>query len=105
MLVPQFFDYWSHKPGTCFLDPDFNVDMPTACVLQDAVTKPRIESGKRAIGYKVGCTGPLTAAQFRIDWPIRGALFEDEAFKHDTIINPDKFYQLAIEGEMAVRIG
>ena len=72
--------------------------------LQDAVARLRVEAGESVIGYKVGCTGTGTKAQFGIDGPIRGTLFANEALRNNTVINPNKFCQLAIEGEMAVKV-
>ena len=37
--------------------------------------------------------------------PIRGRLFESEVRRHGEALNLDDFAHLAIEGEMAVRIG
>jgi 2-keto-4-pentenoate hydratase len=72
--------------------------------LQDTVTRLRVEAGERVIGYKVGCTGPGTKAQFGMNGPIRGTLFQDEAHQNNAVINPNEFCQLAIEGEMAVKV-
>lgn len=105
LAARQLSDYRSGNPGTCFLEPGFTIDPVTAYKVQDAVTGLRVNDGARVIGYKVGCTGPGTRAQFGMDGPIRGTLFEDEARKDGAILNPDEFCQLAIEGEMAVRIG
>jgi 2-keto-4-pentenoate hydratase len=101
----QLSDYQSKNPGTCFLDPDFNLDITSAYKLQDLVTKIRVQGGEQVIGYKVGCTGPGTKAQFGMDGPIRGTLFADEVRQNGVRLNPDEFCQLAIEGEMAIRIG
>ena len=105
LAAGQLSDYRSNNPGTCFSNPGFNIDVTAAYDVQDAVTKLRVGSGERVIGYKVGCTGPGTRAQFGMDGPIRGTLFEDEALSNGAHINPDEFCQLAIEGEMAVKVG
>lgn len=65
----------------------------------------RVKSGGRVIGYKGGYTGPETRPQFGIDGLIRGTLFMNEPFENGASINPDDFCQLAIEGEMAIRVG
>ena len=64
LAAAQIQDYRSNNPGTCFEDPGFSIDIATAYELQDAVTALRVASGERVIGYKVGCTGPGTRAQF-----------------------------------------
>jgi 2-keto-4-pentenoate hydratase len=101
----QWHDYRARRPGTCFADPGFALDLACAYELQDAVAALRIATGDRVIGYKVGCTGPGTVQQFGMSGPIRGCLFESEIRRHGE--NPvfDDFASLAIEGEMAVRIG
>jgi len=104
LAVRQFSDYQSKNPGTCFLDPNFNLDITSAYKLQDLVTKIRVQSGEQVIGYKVGCTGPGTKAQFGMGGPIRGTLFAGEVRQNGVSLNPDEFCQLAIEGEMAIRI-
>ena len=101
----QLLDYQCNNPGTCFSEPGFKMTVAAAYHLQDAVTRLRVEAGESVIGYKVGCTGPGTKAQFGMDGPIRGTLFEDEVFRNKAVINPNEFCQLAIEGEMAVKVG
>jgi 2-keto-4-pentenoate hydratase len=100
----QLLDYQSNNPGTCFSEPGFKITVAAAYHLQDAVSRLRVEAGERIIGYKVGCTGPGTKAQFGINGPIRGTLFEDEARQNNAVINPNEFCQLAIEAEMAVKV-
>jgi 2-keto-4-pentenoate hydratase len=105
LAARQLLDYQSNNPGTCFSELGFNIDLTTAYDLQDSVTRLRVAAGERVIGYKVGCTGPGTRAQFGMDGPIRGTLFKDEALINGACINPDEFCHLAIEGEMAIKIG
>ena len=101
----QWRDYRARQPGTCFADPGFALNIARAYALQNAVAALRIATGDRVIGYKVGCTGPGTVRQFGMAGPIRGCLFESEIRKHGQDPNFDDFASLAIEGEMAVRIG
>ena len=105
LALRQLRDYQSNTPGMCFSEPDFNINVSAAYDLQDAVTRLRVKAGENVIGYKVGCTGPGTKAQFGMNGPIRGTLFGNEAFRNDAVINPNEFCQLAIEGEMAVKVG
>jgi len=71
LAASQLLDYRSNNPGTCFSKLGFNINLTAAYNVQDAVTKLRVESGERVIGYKVGCTGPGTRAQFGMDGPVR----------------------------------
>ena len=105
LALRQLRDYQSNTPGMCFSEPGFNINVGAAYDLQDAVTRLRVKAGENVIGYKVGCTGPGTKAQFGMNGPIRGTLFEDEARRNNAVINPNEFCQLAIEGEMAVKVG
>jgi 2-keto-4-pentenoate hydratase len=101
----QWRDYRAREPGTCFADPGFVLDLPQAYDLQHAVATLRIAGGDRVIGYKVGCTGPGTVAQFGMEGPIRGYLYESEIRQTGDKLEMAAFAQLAIEGEMALRIG
>jgi 2-keto-4-pentenoate hydratase len=101
----QWRDYRAREPGTCFADPDFSLDLPQAYGLQQAVSALRVAAGDRVIGYKVGCTGPGTVAQFGMEGPIRGCLFESEIRQSGVKLDMATFAHLAIEGEMALRIG
>jgi 2-keto-4-pentenoate hydratase len=101
----QWRDYRAHQPGTCFSDLGFTLDLARAYELQDAVTALRLAAGDRLIGYKVGCTGAGTVQQFGMAGPIRGCLFESEMRRHGETLDSQDFANLAIEGEMALRIG
>jgi 2-keto-4-pentenoate hydratase len=65
----------------------------------------RVASGDRLVGYTVGCTGLGTTQQFGMQGPIQGRLFETEVRRHAKTLNLDDFVHLAIEREVAVRIG
>lgn len=101
----QWRDYRAREPGTCFADTGFVLDLPQAYDLQQAVSALRVAAGDRVIGYKVGCTGPGTVAQFGIEGPIRGYLYESEIRHTGDELDMAAFAHLAIEGEMALRIG
>ena len=101
----QWRDYRAREPGTCFADTGFVLDLPQAYDLQQAVSTLRVAAGDRVIGYKVGCTGPGTVAQFGIEGPIRGYLYESEIRHTGDELDMAAFAHLAIEGEMALRIG
>ena len=105
LALRQLSDYRENNPGTCFLDAGFSLGIKAAYDLQDAISRLRMAAGENLIGYKVGCTGPGTTAQFGMQGPIRGTLFSGEALDNRTVIDPDEFCHLAIEGEMAFRIG
>ena len=101
----QWRDYRAREPGACFADPSFVLDLAQAYELQRAVSALRIAAGDRVIGYKVGCTGPGTVAQFGMEGPILGYLYESEVRQSGDTLDMTAFARLAIEGEMALRIG
>ena len=105
LALRQLSDYRENNPGTCFSDAGFSLGIKAAYDLQDAISRLRMAAGENLIGYKVGCTGPGTTAQFGMQGPIRGTLFSGEALDNWAVIDPDEFCHLAIEGEMAFRIG
>lgn len=101
----QWRDYRARTPGACFADPDFCLGLSQAYELQQAVASLRVAAGDRLIGHKVGCTGPGTVAQFGMDGPVRGCLFGSEVRRSGEALVAADYAQLAIEGEMALRIG
>ena len=64
LALRQLSDYRENNPGTCFLDAGFSLGIKAAYDLQDAISRLRMAAGENLIGYKVGCTGPGTTAQF-----------------------------------------
>ncbi len=101
----QWRDYRAGTPGTCFADPAMTLDLDQAYAVQDAVTRLRVDAGDRVVGYKVGCTGPGTTAQFGMAGPIRGTLFGSEVRRSGDILPAEAFASPAVEAEMAVVIG
>jgi 2-keto-4-pentenoate hydratase len=105
LAARQLKDYRKRQPGTCFAGPGPGLDLPQAYELQKAVAALRVAEGDSVIGYKVGCTGAGTVQQFGMEGPIRGQLFESEIRRSGVTLEAKDFAQLAIEGEMAFRIG
>jgi len=101
----QLKDYRSIKPGLCFGEKDFSLDLCDAYAVQDAVVRLRTQDGERVVGFKVGCTGPGTTKLFGIKGPIRGTLFDKEVHESGVGLDPKSFCNLAVEAEMAMTIG
>ena len=97
----QLHDYKNRRPGNCFADPDFEMDIQSAYKLQDAVAKLRQEEGDTVAGYKIGCIGGDIKTQFGIEGPVRGTLFLSELFRDGEGLNSESFANLAVEAEMA----
>ena len=81
------------------------LNLPEAYALQSAVSALRIAAGEHVIGYKIGCTGPGTVAQFGMKGPIRAYLYDSEIHRSGERLNSADFANLAVEAEMALRLG
>ncbi|HVY16972.1 MAG TPA: hypothetical protein VHB27_17250 [Rhodopila sp.] len=102
----QWRDYRARTPGTCFADPDARpLTLEQAYKVQHAVARLRTGSGETIVGFKVGCTGPGTTAQFGMAGPIRGYLFGGDVRRSGVTLRADAFASLAVEAEMGLRIG
>lgn len=101
----QLKDFRSIKPGTCFSEQDFSLNINEAYSVQNAVVRLRVQDGERVVGYKVGCTGPGTTKMFGINGPIRGTLFDEEIHTNGVELDPSNFCNLAVEAEMAIKVG
>ena len=99
----QLSDYRAGTPGTFFAGGALDLDQGYA--VQDLVASMRIAEGEMRAGYKVGCTGPRVLAQFGMDGPIRGCLFSSELRHNGARLEYGAFAHLAIEGELAARLG
>ncbi|MBL29133.1 MAG: hypothetical protein CMM50_16495 [Rhodospirillaceae bacterium] len=101
----QLGDFRNLTPGTCFDGEGVDLDLDQAYGLQEAVARLRVAEGERVAGYKVGCTGPGIFALFGMRGPIRAHLFESELRPSGVELDHRNFANLAIEGEMALRVG
>jgi len=99
----QLSDYRLATPGTFFAGGSLDLDQGYA--VQDLVALMRLAEGDTLAGYKVVCTGPRVRAQFGMDGPIRGCLFSSELHPNGARLAYGAFANLAIEGELAVRVG
>ena len=75
-----------------------------AYAVQSEVARLRVRRGETLIGYKVGCTSAATQRQLGIDRPVFGPLFDSERWSSGTTLRREQFLELAIEGELAVRL-
>jgi 2-keto-4-pentenoate hydratase len=51
------------------------LSLSDAYLVQDKVAEKRVQKGETVVGYKVGCTSPAIRAQFGLEEPIHGKLF------------------------------
>ena len=101
----QWRDYQAHRPGTYFSERHDPLSIEQAYALQAATARLRIDAGDIIAGYKVGCTGPGIVEQFGMQGPIHGMLYRSELHRSGVTLDADRDEGLAIEGEMALRIG
>jgi len=102
----QLADYRTRTPGTFFAEDDHpRLTLGDAYAVQDEVATLRAAEGEPVAGYKIGCTGPGTREQFGMDGPIRGFLYGSELHPSGAKLSYASYANLAIEGELAVRLG
>ncbi len=96
-------DYDAGTPGQLFADP-INLTTNQAYALQAEVVRLREKRGEKVIGYKVGCTSKPIQVQLGVKQPIFGRLFDTECHPNGVHLSSSRFANLAVEGEMAVRL-
>ena len=72
--------------------------------LQGEVARLREQRGEKIIGYKVGCISTVIQQQLGISEPIFGRLFHTECHSSGARLSCANYANLAIEGEVAVRL-
>ena len=105
LAVRQWRDYRARRPGTYFGEAHPALSRDEAYAVQIAVTRLRCQAGDAVAGHKVGCIGPRVVEQFGMSGPIHARLFRSELRSSGVALDHGAFANLAIEGEMAVRIG
>ena len=98
-------DYDAHRPGTMFEQAGLSLSIQDAYGLQFEVAALRQARGERVAGYKVGCISETMQNQLGIDQPVIGHVWDTEIYPSGAQLRPDQFDGLAIEGELAVRLG
>jgi len=105
LAVRQWRDYRRRTPGTYFAEARDPLTLDEAYAVQMEVARLRCEAGDAVVGYKVGCIGPGVVEQFGMSGPIHARLFRSEIRNSGERLQYDAYANLAIEGEMAVRVG
>ena len=75
-----------------------------AYAIQSEIHELRITEGDQLIGYKVGCVSETIQESLNIREPVFGRLYASECFDTGTTFPLNQFNNLAIEGELAVRL-
>jgi 2-keto-4-pentenoate hydratase len=104
MALRMLADYDARTPGLLFGEP---IDMTAgqAYALQAEIARLREGRGEKVIGYKVGCTSPAVQRQLGIGEPIFARVFDTGCFPCGAALSFRSFATLAVEGELAVRLG
>jgi 2-keto-4-pentenoate hydratase len=76
-------------------------DVDAAYAVQSAWVADQVASGARVVGRKIGLTNPAVQAQFGVDRPDFGVLFETMACAPGTPIDGARTLQPKIEAEIA----
>ena len=105
LAARQWHDYQRRTPGTYFAEARGSLTLDEAYAVQMEVARLRCEAGDAVVGYKVGCIGSGVVEQFGMSGPIHARLFRSEIRNSGERLQYNAYANLAIEGEMAVRIG
>lgn len=106
LAARQLADYRACTPGTFFGEDDYpDLSLDDAYAVQREVARLRAAEGEPVAGYKIGATGSGTRKQFGVDGPIRGFLYQTELHPFGAKLPHASYANLAIEGELAVRLG
>jgi 2-keto-4-pentenoate hydratase len=105
LAMRKWRDYQCGTPGTAFADPGLSLTLEEAYHVQMEVARLRCADGDMIVGYKVGCIGPGVVEQFGMSGPIHARLFRSEIRSSGQALRHAAYANLAIEGEMALRVG
>lgn len=105
LAIRQLEDYRRRTPGTYFAEEHPPLDMDEAYRVQGEIARLRVAAGDVIAGYKIGCVGPRIRQEFGMSGPIRAFVYESELRPSGGTLRAGEYENLAIEGEMAVRIG
>ena len=98
-------DYDAHCPNEIFAERGTDwLTLEDAYAVQRAVAELRLARGERCIGYKIGCASAAIQRQFGLNQAVRGYLWESEARLSGCRLGHTRIANLAIEGEIALRL-
>ncbi|MGC8639045.1 MAG: 2-keto-4-pentenoate hydratase [Isosphaeraceae bacterium] len=97
-------DLDARPPWHSFVPPN-NMTPEQAYALQGEVARLREARGERVVGYKLGCTSQVIQEQLGTREPIFGRIFNTGCFPDGNTLDHTRFAGLAIEGELAIRLG
>jgi 2-keto-4-pentenoate hydratase len=95
----------SGKPCAPIRDMVGAADAATGYAVQEINTRRALDEGRRLVGKKIGITNPAVQAQFGIDQPDFGMLFQDMSCLEGLPIATSRFLQPNAEAEIALVFG
>jgi 2-keto-4-pentenoate hydratase len=104
MAMLQLADYDAKTPGRLSC-PSSALTISQTYAVQAEVGRLREQRGERIIGYKVGCTSKPIQQQLGVEEPIFARIFDTGCFRSGACLSHGCFANLAVEGELAVRLG
>ena len=107
IIAANFFNafyqqYWTQMDDVHDIS---NLSIDEAYAVQNLVTKMRLNLGESVVGYKIGCTSRAIRAQFGLNEPINGKLFNPRIYNEDVSLNLNEYVDCAIEPEIVLKIG
>ena len=104
LAIRQLSDFDARTPGTLFQNRP-SLTIQDAYAIQHEVCRLRQQRGERVVGYKLGCTSATVRQQLGIKHSVFGRLYQHEVYPSHMELPASQFANLAIEGELAVRLG
>ncbi len=101
-IVAQHRDRRDMTPLSGVLKP---ADLDDAVAIQDAFVDLMIAAGRRLGGWKIALTTQIMQELVGIDHPCCGAILSDTIQVSPSQIRADDYVRVAVESEIAVRIG
>jgi len=78
-----------------------STDVDAAYATQLLVNRARTRAGARVVGRKIGLTSKAVQAQFGVDVPDFGVLFDDMAYADGALVPMSRLLQPKVEAELA----
>lgn len=75
--------------------------MDDAYAVQNAISRAKLDQGRKVIGWKIGLTSKAMQYALNIDIPDSGILFDDMLFDNGAQVPKGRFIQPRIEAEIA----
>jgi len=78
-----------------------STDIENAYNVQSQLTRMRVDSGGKVVGWKIGLTADAVQHQLGVDQPDFGVLFEDMSYRDNDVVPIRRLVQPKVEAEVA----